>query len=79
MTAVDRAITRAFQRLLQITMRRVATKAKDVHVSVNNHAEDFAPKAAIALRRLLGQCVRAHLPERPKQNDSDDEQLSLLG
>ena len=26
-------------------------------MSVNNHAENFAPKAALALRRLLGQRV----------------------
>ncbi|MGC4074207.1 MAG: DUF72 domain-containing protein [Nibricoccus sp.] len=44
-------------------IQSLAAKAKDVHVSVNNHAEDFAPKAAIALRRLLGQPVRTDLPE----------------
>jgi uncharacterized protein YecE (DUF72 family) len=33
--------------------RRLATKAKHVHVIANNHAEDFAPKAALALQRLL--------------------------
>lgn len=38
-------------------IRTLAAKATDVHVSVNNHAKDFAPKAAIALRRLLGQRV----------------------
>ena len=35
----------------------LAAGAKDVHVSVNNHAEKFAPQAALALRRLLGQRV----------------------
>jgi uncharacterized protein YecE (DUF72 family) len=44
-------------------IQKLATKAKDVHVSVNNHAEDFAPKAAIALRRLLGQPVPSAIPE----------------
>ena len=34
-------------------IRSLATRAENVHVSVNNHAKDFAPKAAIALRRLL--------------------------
>lgn len=38
-------------------IERLAGKAKHVHVSLNNHARDFAPKAAIALRRLLGQPV----------------------
>ena len=38
-------------------IRKLAAGAKDVHVSVNNHAENFAPKAALALRRLLGQRV----------------------
>ncbi len=36
----------------------LAAQAKDVHVGVNNHAENFAPKAALALRRLLGQPVK---------------------
>lgn len=43
-------------------IRGLAERAKDVHVSVNNHAADFAPKAALALRRLLGQTVRSALP-----------------
>ncbi|MDB6167442.1 MAG: hypothetical protein JWM88_306 [Verrucomicrobia bacterium] len=34
-------------------VRKLAARAEDVHVSVNNHAHDFAPKAALALRRLL--------------------------
>jgi len=38
-------------------IRILATRARDVHVSVNNHAADFAPRAALALRRLLGQQV----------------------
>ncbi len=43
-------------------IQKLAAKAKDVHVSVNNHAEDFAPKAAIALRRILGQPVLSTPP-----------------
>lgn len=34
-------------------IRRLADRAEDVHVSVNNHAQDFAPKAALALKALL--------------------------
>jgi len=40
-----------------VRLKRLATKARSVHVSVNNHAENFAPKAALTLRRLLGQKV----------------------
>jgi len=36
----------------------LAAGARDVHVSVNNHAENFAPKAALALRRLLSQPMK---------------------
>jgi uncharacterized protein YecE (DUF72 family) len=39
-------------------IQTLAAHAKDVHVSVNNHAENFAPKAALTLRRLLGQRVK---------------------
>lgn len=34
-------------------IRTIAPRARNVHVSLNNHAHDFAPKAALALRRLL--------------------------
>jgi len=34
-------------------IRNLADLAEHVHVSVNNHAEDFAPKAALALQDLL--------------------------
>jgi uncharacterized protein YecE (DUF72 family) len=34
-------------------IRKLAGRAKDVHVSVNNHALDYAPKAALALQELL--------------------------
>jgi uncharacterized protein YecE (DUF72 family) len=43
-------------------VRALAAQAQDVHVSVNNHAADFAPKAALALRRLLGQHVPDTMP-----------------
>lgn len=52
----------------------LASRARDVHVSLNNHHRDFAPKAAIALRRLLGQPV----PSSPLGDDAGDGQLSLL-
>jgi uncharacterized protein YecE (DUF72 family) len=32
----------------------LAAKAETVHVVANNHAQDFAPKTALALQRLLG-------------------------
>ena len=38
-------------------IRRLAAKAKDVRVVANNHARDFAPKTALALRELLGQSI----------------------
>jgi uncharacterized protein YecE (DUF72 family) len=34
-------------------VRALSTKAETVHVVANNHASDFAPKAALALKRLL--------------------------
>jgi uncharacterized protein YecE (DUF72 family) len=43
-------------------IQTLAARAKHVHVSVNNHSEDFAPKAALSLRRLLGQRVRTSPP-----------------
>lgn len=55
-------------------IRSLASRAKDVHVSFNNHFATFAPKAALAFRRLLGQSVP---PPLPPTND-DDGQLSLL-
>ncbi len=50
-------------------IKSVASKAKEVHVTLNNHAEDFAPKAAIALKRLLGQPTLERPPEKPGQQD----------
>jgi uncharacterized protein YecE (DUF72 family) len=36
-----------------VRVRRLAEDAKHVHVVANNHARDFAPKAALALKELL--------------------------
>jgi uncharacterized protein YecE (DUF72 family) len=38
---------------LATRVRDLATRADNVYVVANNHAEDFAPKAAIALKRRL--------------------------
>ncbi|HEU5078014.1 MAG TPA: DUF72 domain-containing protein [Opitutaceae bacterium] len=35
-------------------VKGLAEKAKDVHVIANNHSHDYAPKAALALKGLLG-------------------------
>jgi uncharacterized protein YecE (DUF72 family) len=35
-------------------VRKLAEKAETVHVVANTHAQDFAPKAALALQRKLG-------------------------
>lgn len=39
-------------------IRHLAGKAENVHVSANNHAQDFAPKTALALQALLGMRSR---------------------
>jgi uncharacterized protein YecE (DUF72 family) len=36
-------------------IRNLATRARDVHVVANNHAYDFAPRAALTLKQMLGQ------------------------
>ena len=36
---------------------RLAAKAKEVHVIFNNNARDYAPHAAVRLRKVLGQLV----------------------
>jgi uncharacterized protein YecE (DUF72 family) len=54
-------------------IRSLASRAQDVHVSLNNHFSNFAPKAALALRRLLGQSF----PSLPP-SDEDDGQLPLI-
>lgn len=38
--------------------KAMAKKAETVHVVANNHAQDFAPKTALALQRLLGTAKR---------------------
>ncbi len=40
-------------------IKRLAVKAKDVRVVASNHSEDFAPKAALQIMRLLGQPITA--------------------
>ncbi len=59
---------------IAVRIQSLATRARDIHVSVNNHYADFAPKSALALRRLLGQPVPPPLTE----DDPDNGQLSLL-
>jgi uncharacterized protein YecE (DUF72 family) len=36
-----------------VRVRSLAAKASEVRVVANNHAHDFAPRTALALRRLL--------------------------
>jgi len=38
-------------------IRRLSAKAKDVRVVANNHAQDFAPRTALALKEMLGQSL----------------------
>lgn len=62
---------------LAARLRALATKAENLHVSVNTHYADYAPKAALALRHRLGQPVPATFPTAV--GDADDGQLTLLG
>lgn len=39
---------------VEMRVRALAAKAEEVHVIANNHAQDFAPKAALALQQRLG-------------------------
>lgn len=55
-------------------IQNLAARATDVHVSANNHFNDYAPKAALKLRALLGQPVPPPLPK----DDDRDPQMSLL-
>lgn len=41
-------------RTIATRVHALATKADEVHVVANNHAKDFAPKTALALKKLLG-------------------------
>lgn len=45
--------SRAELKSIATRIQRLADRAEHVHVSVNNHAEDFAPKAALALKEIL--------------------------
>ncbi len=40
-------------------IRRLSAQASDVRVVANNHAQDFAPRTALALKELLGQPVES--------------------
>jgi len=40
-------------------IRRLAGKAKEVRVVANNHALDYAPRTAMALKELLGQAPQS--------------------
>ncbi len=60
---------------LAARIRVLASHARDVHVSVNTHYRDYAPRAALALRRLLGQPVP---PPLAAKSESADGQLGLL-
>ena len=51
-------------------VRGLAKKADTVHVVANNHAQDFAPKTALALMKLLGI-------ERPAAGAGTDLQLTF--
>ncbi len=56
-------------------IRKLADRAQQVHVSVNNHASDFAPKAALALRKLLGQRVGTTAPSVNQKKPARRRQL----
>jgi uncharacterized protein YecE (DUF72 family) len=38
-------------------IRKLSTQAKEVRVVANNHAQDFAPRTALALKEMLGQSL----------------------
>jgi len=44
---------------LATRIKRLAEKAAELRVVANNHAQDYAPKTALALKRLLGQTAPA--------------------
>jgi uncharacterized protein YecE (DUF72 family) len=57
-------------------IQKLAARATDVHVSANNHFNDYAPKTARRLRELLRQPVP---PPLAKDSGSDpDDQMTLL-
>jgi uncharacterized protein YecE (DUF72 family) len=41
----------------------LARQAKEVHVVFNNNARDYAPHAALRLRKALGQVIRSPAPQ----------------
>lgn len=43
-------------------VKALAAKAETVHVVANNHAQDFAPKAALELQRILGVAKKTAAP-----------------
>jgi uncharacterized protein YecE (DUF72 family) len=46
--------------------RKLAGEAKEVHVVFNNNNLDYAPRAAIRLRKALGQSVTEASPQTPE-------------
>jgi len=44
---------------IAVRIGRLAAKTENLRVIASNHAEDFAPRAALALKRLLGQPMPA--------------------
>jgi uncharacterized protein YecE (DUF72 family) len=46
--------------------RKLATEAKEMHIVFNNNNLDYAPRAAIRLRKALGQNVATPSPETPE-------------
>jgi uncharacterized protein YecE (DUF72 family) len=45
--------------------RSLAAEAKEVHVVFNNNARDYAPHAALRMRKALGQMI----PHKPRQSE----------
>jgi len=45
--------------------RKLASEAKEVHVVFNNNALDYAPHAALRMRKALGQII----PPTPRQTE----------
>ena len=45
---------------------KLAGEANDVHVVFNNNNLDYAPRAAVRLRRALGQATAAATTETPE-------------
>ena len=57
MMLAQRGHQRLDDRRIAARGERLAAKAKEVHVIFNNNARDYAPHAALRLRRALGQLV----------------------